>query len=82
VKAALAMVALLSLVSCDSLDKSASGDPVGRFQMVRASDGQQGVYVLDTENGNVWLCIGDPKTPPTIDCGIPHKVVETGANAP
>ena len=51
----LALLVVLALAGCDQHAHQESPPPVGRYQMVAISNGG-GVYVLDTQGGNISLC--------------------------
>jgi hypothetical protein len=75
-RAALWVAALLALTGCDrGRDGSA-----GRFQMVPAGGGKEGVYVLDTQKGRVWSCTPSMTTGAPL-CGLP-TILSSGAPTP
>jgi hypothetical protein len=72
VKSLVTLAALLALGGCDRSHEAHNG----RFQMLLSGDEQHDVYLLDTTNGDIWICQGDARSVPTVKCGIPEKPKE------
>jgi hypothetical protein len=53
------------------------GDPVGRFQMTPIDGGKGGVYVLDTQKGQVWICSESATTGAPL-CGLRNDLMTSG----
>jgi hypothetical protein len=70
VKIALALGALLILVSCH---QATSADGAGRFQMVASNNDRREVYVLDTQSGDIWACGSGSNLRLSVACGEPTR---------
>lgn len=57
------------LVALSGCDQQEAAPPVGRYQMVATNNERHDVFVLDTQNGDIWVC--DSDAPLSVGCGPP-----------